>query len=136
MIARFTGPVNSCRRRLADTPLRLFTSAEMATFGGYPISRCTWSSSPLNSLSSAPKSVQTFRIAASQQRSISPLRILGFPELIATNVVYLEHLTSSIYVEREAEVFRYSLAFDQLRALALSADDSRARIKAQAATLS
>jgi hypothetical protein len=33
-------------------------------------------------------------------------------------------------------VFRYSLAFDQLRALALSADDSRARIEAQAATLS
>ena len=63
-------------------------------------------------------------------------QILGFPELIATNVVYLEHLTSSIYVEREAEVFRYSLAFDQLRALALSADDSRALIEAQAATLS
>ena len=63
-------------------------------------------------------------------------QILGFPELIATDVVYLEHLTSSIYVEREAEVFRYSLAFDQLRALALSDDDSRARIEAQAATLS
>ena len=63
-------------------------------------------------------------------------QILGFPELIATDVVYLEHLTSSIYVEREAEVFRYSLAFDQLRALALSADDSRALIEAQAATLS
>jgi transcriptional regulator with XRE-family HTH domain len=63
-------------------------------------------------------------------------QILGFPELIATDVVYLEHLTSSIYVEREAEVFRYSLAFDQLRALALSADDSRALIEQQAATLS
>jgi hypothetical protein len=62
-------------------------------------------------------------------------QILGFPELIATDVVYLEHLTSSIYVEREAEVFRYSLAFDQLRALALGADDSRAVTEAQAATL-
>ena len=62
-------------------------------------------------------------------------QILGFPELIATDVVYLEHLTSSIYVEREAEVFRYSLAFDQLRTLALSPDDSRAVIEAQAATL-
>jgi len=50
-------------------------------------------------------------------------------------VVYLEHLTSSIYVEREAEVFRYGLAFDQLRALALNTDDSRAVISAQAATL-
>lgn len=62
-------------------------------------------------------------------------QILGFPELIATDVVYLEHLTSSIYVEREAEVFRYSLAFDQLRALAMDAEDSRALIEQQAATL-
>ena len=62
-------------------------------------------------------------------------QILGFPELIATDVVYLEHLTSSIYVEREAEVFRYSLAFDQLRALALNAEDSNALIEARAATL-
>ncbi len=62
-------------------------------------------------------------------------QILGFPELIATDVVYLEHLTSSIYVEREAEVFRYSLAFDQLRTLALSPDDSRALIEQQTATL-
>lgn len=50
-------------------------------------------------------------------------------------MVYLEHLTSSIYVEREAEVFRYSLAFHQLRALALNAEDSNALIEARAATL-
>jgi transcriptional regulator with XRE-family HTH domain len=62
-------------------------------------------------------------------------QIVGFPELIATDVVYLEHLTSSIYVEREAEVFRYSLAFDQLRALALGADESRALVERQTATL-
>jgi hypothetical protein len=62
-------------------------------------------------------------------------QIVGFPELIATDVVYLEHLTSSIYVERETEVFRYSLAFDQLRALALGADESRALVERQTATL-
>lgn len=61
--------------------------------------------------------------------------IIGFPGLIATDVVYLENMTSSIYVEREAEVFRYSLAFDQLRALALDAEESRALIERQAATL-
>lgn len=61
--------------------------------------------------------------------------IVGFPELIATDVVYLENLTSSIYVERETEVFRYSLAFDQLRALALGAEESRALIERLAATL-
>ena len=30
----FTRQVNSVRSRRADTPLRLFTSAETATFGG------------------------------------------------------------------------------------------------------
>ena len=31
---RFTRPVNCARRRLAETPLSEFTSAEMAIFGG------------------------------------------------------------------------------------------------------
>ena len=34
-------------------------------------------------------------------------------------MVYLENMTSDLYVEQEAEVYRYSLAFDQLRGLAL-----------------
>jgi transcriptional regulator with XRE-family HTH domain len=61
--------------------------------------------------------------------------IVGFPELIATDVVYLENMTSGIYVEREADVFRYSLAFDQLRALALGPEESRALIERQTARL-
>ena len=71
-------------------------------------------------------------------RGDRPLRVLDLSagrDRIATDVVYLEHLTSSIYVEREAEVFRYSLAFHQLRALALNAEDSNALIDARAATL-
>jgi transcriptional regulator with XRE-family HTH domain len=51
--------------------------------------------------------------------------ILGFPELISPDVVYLEHMTSNIYVEQEAEVYRYSLAFDRLMALALDPGESR-----------
>ena len=50
--------------------------------------------------------------------------ILGFPELISPDVVYLEHMTSNIYVEQEAEVYRYNLAFDRLLALALEPDES------------
>ena len=45
--------------------------------------------------------------------------ILAFPQLMAPDVVYLENMTSDLYVEREGEVYRYSLAFDRLRALAL-----------------
>ncbi len=50
--------------------------------------------------------------------------ILEFPELISPDVVYLEHMTSNIYVEQEADVYRYTLAFDRLLALALEPHES------------
>jgi hypothetical protein len=49
---------------------------------------------------------------------------LGFPELISPDVEYLEHMTSNIYVEQEADVYRYNLAFDRLLTLALEPDES------------
>ena len=61
--------------------------------------------------------------------------ILGFPELVAPDVVYLENMTSDLYVEREGEVYRYTLAFDRLRALALGPDESAALITAHADTI-
>jgi transcriptional regulator with XRE-family HTH domain len=61
--------------------------------------------------------------------------ILGFPELVAPDVVYLENMTSDLYVEREGEVYRYALAFDRLRALALGPDESAALITAHADTI-
>jgi transcriptional regulator with XRE-family HTH domain len=54
--------------------------------------------------------------------------ILGFPELVSPDVVYLENMTSNIYVEQEAEVFRYNLAFDRLRSQALDPGESAALI--------
>jgi hypothetical protein len=58
--------------------------------------------------------------------------ILRFPELIAPDVVYLENMTSNVYVEREAEVFRYSLALERLSTLALGHEESVALIARQA----
>jgi hypothetical protein len=58
--------------------------------------------------------------------------ILRFPELIAPDVVYLENMTSNVYVEREAEVFRYSLALERLSSLALGHEESVALIARQA----
>jgi hypothetical protein len=43
-------------------------------------------------------------------------------------VVYLENMTSNLYVEREAEVFLHTMAFDRLTALALGLADSAAFI--------
>jgi transcriptional regulator with XRE-family HTH domain len=54
--------------------------------------------------------------------------ILRFPEIVAPDVVYLENMTSNLYVEREAEVFRHSIAYERLNALALEAADSVALI--------
>ncbi len=61
--------------------------------------------------------------------------ILRFPEVIAPDVVYLENMTSNLYVERESEVFRYTMAFDRLNTLALGADDSLALISGLADAL-
>jgi transcriptional regulator with XRE-family HTH domain len=50
--------------------------------------------------------------------------MLGFPETADLDVVYLENLTSSLYIEDPAEVSRYGNAFEHLRAAALPLDES------------
>jgi transcriptional regulator with XRE-family HTH domain len=58
-----------------------------------------------------------------------PFVILVFSDVIDTDVVYLEDLASALYVEDAAEVARYNMFFNHLRATALSFDDSRALIR-------
>ncbi|MEU4223927.1 helix-turn-helix transcriptional regulator [Nonomuraea sp. NPDC026600] len=62
----------------------------------------------------------------------TPFSILAFPEVYDPDVVYIETLTSSLWIENDSEVHRYSLAFDQLRAIAVSPDES-AELISQAA---
>ncbi|MEQ7009656.1 helix-turn-helix transcriptional regulator [Actinopolymorpha sp. B17G11] len=50
--------------------------------------------------------------------------ILEFPEPSEPDAVYVETMTANRYVERDVEIYRYSLAFDHLRAMALSPMDS------------
>ena len=57
-----------------------------------------------------------------------PFIILVFPERVDTDVVYLEDLTSALYLEDVAEVDRYNVFFNHLRASALSFDDSSALV--------
>jgi transcriptional regulator with XRE-family HTH domain len=54
--------------------------------------------------------------------------ILQFPEFLAADVVYLENMTSDLFVESEAEVYRYGLAFDHMSSMALGYDESIAFI--------
>ncbi|WP_405393435.1 helix-turn-helix domain-containing protein [Microbispora hainanensis] len=51
--------------------------------------------------------------------------LLEFRETHDPDVVYVEGMTSNLYVESDAEIYRYSLAFDHLRAIALDPDESR-----------
>lgn len=53
-----------------------------------------------------------------------PFLILGFPEQADADVVYVDSTTSGAYLELPADVRRYALMFDHLRAAALKPDDS------------
>ncbi|GAA0826111.1 helix-turn-helix domain-containing protein [Streptosporangium amethystogenes subsp. fukuiense] len=64
---------------------------------------------------------------------VGPFAILDFPG-IHPDIVYIETLASSIYIEADAEVYRYNLVFDQLCAMALNPDDSLVFLHAIAAT--
>ncbi len=50
---------------------------------------------------------------------ISPFTILDFPDAADPTVVYLEHLTGSLFLEADEEIMRYTVVFDHLRAEAL-----------------
>ncbi|CAM3500849.1 helix-turn-helix transcriptional regulator [Kibdelosporangium persicum] len=53
-----------------------------------------------------------------------PFLILGFPEQADPDVVYVDTTTGGVYLEEQADVQRYTLMFDHLRASAASPDDS------------
>ncbi|MEU6717500.1 helix-turn-helix transcriptional regulator [Nonomuraea sp. NPDC046802] len=62
--------------------------------------------------------------AGAHPGATTPFSILAFSEVYDPDVVYIETLTSSLWIEDDSEVHRYSLAFDQLRAIAVSPDES------------
>lgn len=55
--------------------------------------------------------------------------ILQFPDDGDADVVHVEAMTSSLYIEEEAEVFRYGLAFNKLCSLALDPEASKQFIR-------
>jgi transcriptional regulator with XRE-family HTH domain len=55
----------------------------------------------------------------------SAVSLLTFDRPAAGDVVYFEYPTGALYVEKPDEVARYRLAFDHLRAVALSPEETR-----------
>ncbi len=72
---------------------------------------------------------------AAQVQAVSPFTMLEFADAADPAVVYLEHLTGSVFVENEDEVRRYRVVFDHLRAEALGTVESAGLITRAAAGL-
>lgn len=64
-----------------------------------------------------------------------PFVVFGFPEPTDPHVVYVETLAGDLYLEQRADVSRYTIAFERLRAAALSPDDSVSLVKRAADNL-
>lgn len=68
-----------------------------------------------------------------------PFVLLGFPDSSSgeepgdPDIVYLDHLTGSLYLEKPADIRQYAFAFNSLQAAALTPDDSVAMITTIAA---
>jgi transcriptional regulator with XRE-family HTH domain len=72
---------------------------------------------------------------AAHVQPISPFTILEFPDPADPTVVYLEHLTGSLFLESEEEIRRHTVVFDHLRAEALGTAPSIDLIARAAAEL-
>ncbi|MEV6865780.1 helix-turn-helix transcriptional regulator [Streptosporangium subroseum] len=57
--------------------------------------------------------------------SAGTFSVMHFREPHDPDVVYIETMTSSLYVERDTEIHWYTLTLDRLRAAALSAEESK-----------
>lgn len=73
--------------------------------------------------------------AGAHAGTTGPFVILDFDEPTDPMVVYVETLAGDIYLEERADVSRYTLAFDRLRAASLHPDDSVQLIEQAASTL-
>jgi transcriptional regulator with XRE-family HTH domain len=73
--------------------------------------------------------IQVLPLTAGPHLALSGVfTVVRFPEESAVDVVYLQEMTSDLFIEDEKEVHRYGLAFDRLRELALSEEESVALI--------
>jgi hypothetical protein len=54
--------------------------------------------------------------------------LMDFKDPSDTDLIYIDSMAGDLFLESDAEVRRYTLIFDNLRAVALSPDDSAALI--------
>jgi transcriptional regulator with XRE-family HTH domain len=130
--------VKMTRQRVltSDNPLQMAVVIDEATvlrtIGGPEVMREQLGH--LTAMAARPNiTVQVLPLNASAHPALNgEFTILAFPDLVAPDVVYLENMTSDLYVEREGDVYRYGLAFDRLRELALTPEKSAELIAGRA----
>jgi len=123
--------VRMARQKLLvqEEPLRLWTVLDEAVIrrpiGGSDVMRSQLKQ--LLDVADLPNvTVQVLPFAVgSHPGTNGAFEILEFPGLADPDVVFMENFTGSLYIERETDVYRYSLVFDHLRAKALDPDNSR-----------
>jgi transcriptional regulator with XRE-family HTH domain len=127
--------VRQTRQRLLakdEDPLRLWTVIDEAALrrevGSPEIMRAQYAR--LLEMADLPNvTIQVLPYAVGAHPAMqATFAIMEFPEQHDPAVVYIETMTSSLYVENDVAVYRYTLAFDHLRALALGPHESKAFI--------
>jgi transcriptional regulator with XRE-family HTH domain len=84
----------------------------------------------LNELGERPDiSIQLLPFAGGVSPYISSFVILGFPDAEDTDAVYLERALDQVVIEDPRQMDTYHVAFERVRAKALSVDESRSMIK-------
>jgi hypothetical protein len=53
---------------------------------------------------------------------------MDFSDPMDTNLIYIDSMAGDLFLEADADVRRYTSVFDNLRAIALSPDDSASLI--------
>jgi transcriptional regulator with XRE-family HTH domain len=90
-------------------------------------------------LTTAPNSTITLQIvplaAGEHAGLLGPFVIMEFPSSEDPTVIYLETATDGLYLEETAQIDRYTLVFDHLRATALSTTESASFIARVAAEM-
>ena len=63
--------------------------------------------------------------AGAHPGTTGPFIVLAFPGAADVDVAYMETIGGNLWVDKPEEVKKYTTAFDHLRAVALSPDDTR-----------
>jgi hypothetical protein len=119
-------------RLTAANPLQLWTVVDEAALRrpvGSPASRLAQYEHLLEMTARPNVHLQVLPTAVGAHSGLGgSFIVIGFPDQLDNDVVYLEHQAGALYLERKPEIEQYSMMFDQLRTEALGPGESAALV--------